>query len=278
MDDRRERLRALGALVRRLRKSVGLTGKELAARAGVTQPTISQIETGQLLPLPETVERLVEGLSLSDASRGELDNLLERLREEIPRLKGGLAGREEADVARVRAASRVDSFQPAMIPALLQTAEYARLALRLGGAGQEDAISRAAAIRVEGQAVLFEEGREFSFVLTEGAVRTWPGPVSVVDAQLDRLVQLSTLPTVRLGVVPWAVQVPRLPLHGFTIFDEKASVVEMLTSEASVTDADDVRVHLETFRAFEGVAIFGDEMRELLGRVAADFRQLKNID
>ncbi|MFI6485382.1 Scr1 family TA system antitoxin-like transcriptional regulator [Nonomuraea sp. NPDC050663] len=212
MDDRRERLRALGALIRRLRKSADLTGKELAARAGVTQPTISQIETGQLLPLPETVERLVQGLSLSDAARGELDDLLGRPRE-IPRLKGGLAGREEADVARVRAASRVYSFQTAMIPALLQTAKYARLAL-LGGAGQEDAVSRAAAVRVEGQAVLFEEGREFSFVLTESALRTWPGPVSVVDAQLDRLVQLSTLPTVRLGVVPWAVQVPRLPCTG----------------------------------------------------------------
>ncbi|WP_431903046.1 helix-turn-helix domain-containing protein [Nonomuraea sp. bgisy101] len=133
MDDRRDRLRALGELLRRLRKDAGLTGKDLASRAGVTQPTISQIETGQLLPLPETVERLVEALELSREARAELDALLTRLRDEVSRLKGGLAGRESANAARVRAAHRVASFQSAMIPALLQTAEYARLLSRSGG-------------------------------------------------------------------------------------------------------------------------------------------------
>ncbi|MET9342685.1 helix-turn-helix domain-containing protein [Nonomuraea sp. NPDC003804] len=48
MDDRRDRLRALGELLRRLRKDAGLTGKDPASRAGVTQPTISRIETGLL--------------------------------------------------------------------------------------------------------------------------------------------------------------------------------------------------------------------------------------
>ncbi|WP_157570568.1 helix-turn-helix domain-containing protein [Microtetraspora malaysiensis] len=57
MEDRRDRLRELGELLRRLRKDAGLTGKDLAQRAGVAQPTISRMETGRLLPTPETVER-----------------------------------------------------------------------------------------------------------------------------------------------------------------------------------------------------------------------------
>ncbi|GAA2376064.1 helix-turn-helix transcriptional regulator [Nonomuraea africana] len=274
MDDRRDRLRALGELLRRLRKDAGLTGKDLASRAGVTQPTISQIETGQLLPLPETVERLVEALELSRETRAALDALLARLREEVSRLKGGLAGRESANAARMRAAHRVASFQSAMIPALLQTAEYARLALSIGRDVDEEAVSRAAAVRVEMQSILFQPGREFSFVLTEGAVRTWPGPASLMQAQLDRLGQASTLPHVRVGVVPWSVQVPRFPLHGFTIFDGSASMVESLTAEHTLTDVEDVRVHVETFEAFAGVAVYGEELRSLLGRVAAEFRQL----
>ncbi|MFI9558913.1 helix-turn-helix domain-containing protein [Nonomuraea endophytica] len=51
MEDRRDRLRALGEFVRRRRKEVGLTGKDLAVRARIAQPTISRIETGQFLLL-----------------------------------------------------------------------------------------------------------------------------------------------------------------------------------------------------------------------------------
>ncbi|MEV4179999.1 Scr1 family TA system antitoxin-like transcriptional regulator [Streptosporangium canum] len=90
----------------------------------------------------------------------------------------------------------------------VQTAEYARLALAFGRDADEEDAAKAAAVRVEAQAALFESGREFSFVLTEGAVRTWPGSPALMRAQLDRLVQVSTLPHVGLGVVPWSVEAP----------------------------------------------------------------------
>ncbi|GAA4599092.1 helix-turn-helix transcriptional regulator [Planotetraspora phitsanulokensis] len=274
MEDRRDRLRALGELFRQLRKDAGLTGKELAQRAGVAQPSISRIETGQLLPTPETVDRLCVALGLNDTDHGRLDALLLRLRDEVARLKDGLAGREAADAARVRSAQRVVSFQPAMIPALLQTAEYARLALVVGRDVDEDDAASAAASRVSAQAVLFDAGREFAFVLTEGAVRTWPGSPSLMLAQLDRLVQVSTLPHVRLGVVPWTVPAPGFPLHGFTIYDGTTSVVEALTGDVTHLDPGDITMHMETFDAFAAAAVYGDELRDLLGEIAADFREL----
>ncbi|MFI6798389.1 Scr1 family TA system antitoxin-like transcriptional regulator [Streptosporangium canum] len=153
MEDRQDRLRELGELLRRLRKGAGLTGKELAQRAGVAQPTISRMETGRLLPTPETVERVSAALQLDKAGRGELDALLIRLRDEVSRLKGGLACREAANTARLRSAQRVVSFQSAMIPTLLQTAEYARLALAFGRGVDEEDAAKAAAVRVEAQAV-----------------------------------------------------------------------------------------------------------------------------
>ncbi|MET8388624.1 Scr1 family TA system antitoxin-like transcriptional regulator [Streptosporangium canum] len=158
-------------MLRRLRKGAGLTGKELAQRARVAQPTISRMETGRLLPTPETVERVSAALQLDKAGRGELDALLIRLRDEVSRLKGGLAGREAANAARLRSAQRVVSFQPAMILTLLQTAEYARLALAFGRDVDEEDAAKAAAVRVEAQAVLFESGREFSFGCTTLATR-----------------------------------------------------------------------------------------------------------
>ncbi|MEU8271292.1 helix-turn-helix transcriptional regulator, partial [Sphaerisporangium sp. NPDC049002] len=274
VEERRGRLRELGELLRRLRKDAGLTGKELARRAGVGQPTISRIETGGLLPTPETVERVSAALGLGAGERGELDALIARLRDEVSRLRGGLAGRESADAARVRSAAEIVCFSSAMIPALLQTAEYARLALTIGRAVDEDDAAKAAAIRVQAQAVLFEEGRRFAFVLTEGAVRTWPGSPSLMVAQLDRLVQVSTLDHVRLGVVPWEVEAPAFPLHGFTIFDGAVSVAEAITGDVVVTDQEGTAAHRELFDAFAGVAVYGDGLRALLGEIGTDFRQL----
>ncbi|MEU0521101.1 helix-turn-helix transcriptional regulator [Streptosporangium sp. NPDC006007] len=274
MEDRRDRLRVLGGLLRRLRKDAGLTGKELALRAGVTQPTISQIETGQLLPVPDTVDRLAEALGLDEVRRGELDALLARLRDEVSRLKGGLAGKESANAARLRSARRVVSFQSGMIPALLQTAEYARLVLAFGRDVDGEDVARAAAVRVGAQAVLFESGREFCFVLAEGAVRTWPGSPALMRAQLDRLVQISTLPCVRLGVVPWSVEAPALPLHGFTVFDGAVSVVESLTGDLTLSGPDELAAHMEIFEAFAAVAVYGEGLRNLLGQVGADYQEL----
>ncbi|WP_326819680.1 helix-turn-helix domain-containing protein [Streptosporangium sp. NBC_01756] len=274
MEDRRDRLRALGELLRRLRKDAGLTGKDLALRAGVAQPTISRIETGRLLPVPETVDRLVEALGLDDVGRGELDALLVRLRDEVSRLKGGLAGREAANVTRLRSARRVVVFHSAMVPALLQTAEYARLALAIGREVDEEDAAKAAAVRVEGQAVLFESGRDFFFVLTEGAVRTWPGSPALMLAQLDRLSQVATLPHVTLGVVPWSVQAPAFPLHGFTVYDGAVSVVESLTGDLTLTEPGELSVHGETFEVFAAVAVYGEDLRDLLGRIGADYRTL----
>jgi transcriptional regulator with XRE-family HTH domain len=252
----------------------GLTGKDLAVRAGIAQPTISRIETGRLLPTSETVDRLVAALGLDEVSRAELGGLVSRLRDEVSRLRGGLAGRESANAARVRAAGRVVSFQTGMIPVLLQTAEYARLSLAFGSDVDEADAAKAAAVRVEAQAVVFEVGREFSFVLTEGAVRTWPGMPSLMLAQLDRLAQVATLPHVRLGAVPWSLPAPGLPLHGFTIYDGSLSVVEGLSGDLTMSEPGELAAHLETFEAFAAVAVYGDELRELLAAIADDFRGL----
>ncbi|MFD2357007.1 DUF5753 domain-containing protein [Nonomuraea ferruginea] len=167
----------------------------------------------------------------------------------------------------MRSARWMAVFSPAMIPPLLQTSEYARLAI---GPDADDAV----AARVDAQAVLFEEGRRFAFVLTEGAVRTRPGSPSLMPAQLDRLVEVSALPHVRLGVVPWKAEAAAFPLHGFTIYDGTVSVVETLTGDLTLTGASEIAAHEEAFEAFAAAAVYGDELRDLLADIATDYRTL----
>ncbi|WP_433351625.1 DUF5753 domain-containing protein [Microtetraspora malaysiensis] len=189
-------------------------------------------------------------------------------------LKSGLASREAANAARVRSAQWMAVFSSAMIPPLLQTAEYARLALSISQDVDQDDAAKAAAVRAESQAAVFEPGRKFAFVLTEGAVRTWPGSPSLIPAQLDRLAQVSALPHVRLGVVPWNVEAPAFPLHGFTIYDGSVSVVESLTGDLTLTETGEIDTHMDVFEAFAAGAVYDDALRDLLRQIGADYRAL----
>jgi hypothetical protein len=196
------------------------------------------------------------------------------LPDEVSGLTGGPAAREAANAARARSAGWLAVFSSAMIPPLLQTAEYARLAVALDRDVTEDDAARAAAVRIETQSVLAEPGRKFAFVLTEGALRTWPGAPSSMPAQLDRLVQVSALPHVRLGVVPWSAPAPGFPLHGFTIYDGSVSVIESFTGELTLGGTAELAAHEETFETFAAAALYGDDLRTLLGQISADYRRL----
>lgn len=273
---RRELLRELGRRVRDLRGQAGLTGSQLADRAGVTQPTVSKIETGQMLPSSEVIARLAEALGVDDADRDDLFALLHRLDAEVADLRragrGALACQDLVS-ARERESIAVEVFQCAMIPSLLQTAEYARRAFAAARFEDEQDIGRAVAARVERQGLLYERGRRFSFLLSEGALRTWPGSPELMQAQLAKILDVSTLESVSMTVLPWAASVPAFPLHGFVIYDDSMVTVETFTTELLVSDEEEVAVYRRTLAAFREVALAGDEMRELVSRIARDYRQ-----
>jgi Domain of unknown function (DUF5753) len=174
----------------------------------------------------------------------------------------------------VRGARLVRSFQCVVLPSMLQSAEYARHVFKSAPDSDPAAVGRAVAARVERQSVLYEPGRESVFVLTEGVLRTWPGMPSLMLAQLDRLLAVESLSTVRLGVIPWDRPVPLMPRYGFTLCDRRAVVVEAFRDERVLVEADEIASCEGEFARFERAAVFGDEVRELLLRVMTEFRDL----
>lgn len=273
---RQEQLRELGHRVRGLRKDAGLSGAELAERAGVTQPTVSKIETGRMLPSSEVVDRLAGALGIDQAERDELLALLQRVHTQVAGIRqsgNGALARQKAISTRERRATTVDSFQCAMVPSLLQTAEYARRAFEATRYEDERDVARAVATRIERQGVLYERGRRFSFVLTEGALRTWPGSSAMMRAQLAKILDISMLEDISVAVVPWSATMPTFPLHGFAIYDGASVTVETFTSELLLSDEHEVAVHRRTFAAFREVALVEDKMRELVSRIARDYEE-----
>ncbi|MEH0519416.1 helix-turn-helix transcriptional regulator [Streptomyces stelliscabiei] len=278
--ERRDRMRALGARLRGLRAEAGLTGAVLAQRAGVGQPTVSKVETGRMVPSVDVLDRLTRALDLDEPTVRGVGELLDAV---MAAPDADPSADEVTPVAsatvddEVRSARLVRSFQCVVLPALLQTAEYARQVFVSAPNSTPDAVGRAVAARVERQSVLYEPGRESMFVLTEAVLRTWPGTPSLMLAQLDRLLAVESLSTVRLGVIPWRQPVPVLPRHGFTLCDRRAVVVEAFDSERVSADSAELAAFEDTFARFEGAAVFGDEVRELLLRVMADFRSLGDL-
>ncbi|MFD5449620.1 helix-turn-helix domain-containing protein [Streptomyces sp. NPDC127100] len=264
--ERRERMRALGVRLRALRAEAGLTGAALAQRAHVGQPTVSKVENGRMVPSLEVLDRLSRALGLDEATALEVRDLLAAVEAAVDSggPEDGAASTGVAVDDEVRSARLVRSFQCVVLPAMLQSAEYARHVFESAPGATPESVGRAVAARVERQSVLYEPGRESVFVLTEAVLRTWPGTPALMLAQLDRLLAVESLSTVRLGVVPWRRPVPVLPRHGFTLCDRRAVVVETFGAEWVSVDSDDVSSYEETFSRFERAAVFGDEVRELL--------------
>lgn len=95
----RDECEPLGERLRRLRRRVGLTQKELAAIVGVSHTLVGQIEGGRLQPSVATLARLATALGVSPCYF-----LIEE--EDVPRRSAALDG----DVLRVLAHPEVQGF------------------------------------------------------------------------------------------------------------------------------------------------------------------------
>jgi transcriptional regulator with XRE-family HTH domain len=254
-------LRELGAAVRHRRTEVGLSGAELARRAGVPQPSVSRLEMGRRLADVAIAERLVLSLELDGNVTRELARLARDAYAAPPERRAGAGVSMTAGQLRRRvlACGLARSFSCAMVPPLLRTGDYATAvaADRPGAVGDVSGL-------VE------DASRSFVFVVTEGALRTWPGDVSMGE-QLATVEALSRRPNVRLGVLPWQTMLPRAPLCDFTIVGDDAVWVETFAAEFTLTGASHVAAFAAAFGAFESAAVFGDDARSLIAAIAADF-------
>jgi Domain of unknown function (DUF5753) len=108
----------------------------------------------------------------------------------------GLAERQREISELESLATTVQIFQPTMVPGLLQVADYARRVTAHGNPSSQTDLAQAVARRLERQTILYDQSKQFEFILTENATRWRPGPPELMRAQLDRLISVSSMPNV----------------------------------------------------------------------------------
>jgi len=260
---------SFGRRLRELREPTGLSGKDFAERLGWDPAKVSRFETGKRLPSRDDIHAWAEAVgqpTAADELLAQLSVIDEMYATWRRQFRAGFGGRQRSSLQVEAHTRQFRIFEPAMVPGLLQTPEYARHVYRVlvelyGLAGDVDEV---VALRMERQRVLYEPGHQFHFVIMESALRQSFVPRDVMRAQVDRLVSVSTLKNVALGIVPLDVQLPAAPWHGFWLFDDRLVQVETVSAELSVSEPEEIKMYAMTFKAFADVAVYGDKGRTKL--------------
>jgi transcriptional regulator with XRE-family HTH domain len=266
---------ALGLRLRELRRHSGLTGRELAGQLGWPASKISKLENGHQTPTDGDLrawanatgaERVVAELVAS------LKTLESQHAEWRHQLRGGLRS-HQVELARLDEKTKLfRALESTFIPGLLQTAEYARarFAQSIRVLKVPNDVDEAVRVRLQRQEILYQSDKRFHFLLTEAVLRYRLCPVEVMLAQLDRLVALSAMRNVRLGIIPFETPYSVAPAHGFWLLDEDLVIVETFSAELHLAQPPEIALYSAIFDRLAAIASYGRDARAVITRVIED--------
>lgn len=272
----------LATRLRELRAATGLSGNRFATdRIRWPQSRVSRMETGTQLPTEDDIRAWVQAAGGGNEAMAELLELLQRARIEYStwrdayRRSRGPGGKQISIALLEARAKRIRGFQPAMVIGLLQTPAYAREMLALPGsplayAGSGVGIDEVVAERMSRQQVLYQTGKQVQLVMGEAALHKSVGTIGTLIGQLDRLITMTALPSVDVGIVPFPA--PMLPVPGFVVYDENVVTSESLTAEQRLIEPDEVAQYIRFFDELRAVAVTGPDAAALIQRVTTERR------
>ncbi|MFJ3789170.1 helix-turn-helix domain-containing protein [Kitasatospora sp. NPDC090091] len=263
----------LAAALKDLRKRAGLSGARLAARCNMSQSKISRIENGKTPASLVDVKQILRALAAPPDTLARITELARLANTEWQGLRAlrrkGLHHKQQELAGLESTSAEFRFFMLSMITGLLSTPEYIRASLAHLHGDQSQLIAR----KLGRQEVLYDTGKKFTFLVSEMAAK-WPLiPAPAMALQLDRLISVSRLPNVRIGVIPLRGLMPAAPMDTFTVYDSSLVTIETTSGVLALRDPKDIAAHLEAFSTMEGYAVFGADMRRLLERWADDFRE-----
>ncbi|MFF9214992.1 helix-turn-helix domain-containing protein [Streptomyces viridosporus] len=277
------RRRKLGAELRTLRASAGLTSGEAARLVGWHQSKVSRIETGTSGVKPADVRSLLDAYGVTDPQLRELLLMLSGSGDGDGRhhwwhaYRGVLPPTYRDFISLESQASAMRTLETTVIPGLLQTPEYARAVTQAALEGaSEERLDALVEVRLARQDVLrADPPLELSAVLDEAVLRREVGGPGVMTRQLARLVEAARLPQVRLQVLPFSAGAHIGVTGPFVIFsflrtsDLDVVVLDHLTSSLHLERKEDLRAYSEAFNALSTHALSPEDSLDFIAGTAA---------
>jgi transcriptional regulator with XRE-family HTH domain len=274
------RRRRLGAELRRLRETKGMTAEEVAGRLMVSQSKISRLENGRRSISPRDVRDLCDLYGVQDDRMRE--SLMAMAKESRQRGWWHAFGDIPYSVyiGLEAEASGVRNYESSFIPGLLQTREYAQAVVTgIQPDTDEEAVRRRVDVRMERQRrVRGPEALEnFWAVLDEAALKRVVGSREVMAAQLARLADLCAEPHVNLQVIPFEAGAHPGMTGAFSIleFPESADTavvyLEGVTSDLYLEKEADVRRYTGLYDHLMAAALGVTETRSLIAEYAREY-------
>jgi len=223
-----------------LREDAGLTIDRVAEALECSQSKVSRIETGQVSATPRDVRDMLALYRVDEDRREAMVQIAREARQrgwwqkfvDVPDGVPAYVGLEVA-------ATSIDIYMSLIVPALLQTADYARAVI---GAVRPDLpareIDRRVELRVRRQALLDQERPPRLRVLLDDTVLRRPvGGPAVMAAQRRRLLEDAARPTVTLQVLRTEAGAHAGMDGPFTIFGFPAAAERDVVALDSAADA-----------------------------------------
>lgn len=248
-----------------------LTGTALSASLGWAQSKVSKLENGRQTPTAEDLRAWADATGhpgAYDELHGRLKGFESHIRSWRRQLSSGHRPVQET-WNEVTATARVlhvwDSFA---VNGLLQTPDYARHVFELYATLQnsprdtEDAVRA----RMDRQRWLYRPGRRLDLLMWEGALRAQVCPPEVLAGQMDRLLGVVGMDTVRLGIVPMNAALRLPPANAFWIVGEQLVITEDWHAELWLDGADTVALYRRVWESLRESAVFGVEAQRVIVR------------
>jgi transcriptional regulator with XRE-family HTH domain len=272
---------SVGTRVKALRKSRGLTGKDLAERAGLSAAAVSKFENGLLRPTENFIEAVVDALNLSASEAYALRELSTFVNSQFARwtLSQKQVTTNQVNIGlREKNSRTIRFFCNQIIPGLLQSEDYMEFVFRSLVQPEKENFNRLIKSRLKRQNILSSKRTSLTFVIGEGALRTCFGSRGILKDQLKRLVKIiDTCPSTEIRVLPWERVLDRFILDSFIIYDERTVNIEVLKGELDLWTEEDVAFYIDTMNHLVSVSLPPAASKDFIKRVIQDLEKEEEV-
>ncbi|WP_119728027.1 helix-turn-helix domain-containing protein [Thermomonospora amylolytica] len=267
---------ALAARLREIRLDSGLSAREIAAACGWHESKCSRMQSGRQALTDADIRAWCAACGADERTVAELitaNRQLDSAYVAWQRMqRGGLKRLQEAVMPLWERTEIFRIYEPGVVPGFFQTQGYAaallaRISDFFSISGDSD---EAAAARVERQRLLHTGGHRFAVVIEEAVLRTRIGDAEVMAGQLGHLLDVMSLPSVSLGVIPFTADRSMWPVEGFWILDDDQAVLETVSAKITVQQAGELELYRRTFAELSEIAVRGAAARQLITTAISD--------